>query len=306
MQHSPGTLRGNAVAKNIVLLSDGTGNSAASAQKTNVWRLYQAIDCSEPPPAGQRRQIAHYDDGVGTGSFKPLATIGLAVGFGVWANVRDLYTYLCRNYEEGPQGQDQDGIYLFGFSRGAFTVRLLAGLIGRCGLVSWNTEQELLERVGLAYNAYRRDFLYRAADAGAPCRCSARSMRRPEYEARSRDSKIELPFPHRRPRITFVGVWDTVDAYGMPVDEWKLGIDRFVWPVSVADRYLSSGTDKVCHALSLDDERPTFRPVLWTEQGYRYGEPPGDRSSKSGFPACTPMWAAVIRMTVSPTSRSTG
>jgi hypothetical protein len=53
--------------------------------------------------------------------------------------------------------------------------------------------------------------------------------------------------------------------------------------VSVADRYLSSGIDKVCHALSLDDERPTFRPVLWTEEGYRFGEPPGDRLEQVWF-----------------------
>ena len=271
------------MAKNIVLLSDGTGNSAASAQKTNVWRLYQALDCAEQPAAGQPRQIAHYDDGVGTGSFKPLATIGLAVGLGVWANARDLYTYLCRNYEEGPQGQEQDRIYLFGFSRGAFTVRLLAGLIGRCGLVRWDTEQELLERVGAAYNAYRRDFLHRATER-RPMPLLRAIVRRPEYESGSHDSKIKLPFPQRRPRITFVGVWDTVDAYGMPVDEWKLGIDRFVWPMSVADRYLSSGIDKVCHALSLDDARTTFRPVLWTEQGYRFGEPPGDRLEQVWFP----------------------
>jgi uncharacterized protein (DUF2235 family) len=267
------------VAKNIVLLSDGTGNSAASAQKTNVWRLYQALDCAEQIPVGQSRQIAHYDDGVGTGSFRPVALVGLAIGLGVWTNVRDLYTYLCRNYEDG------DRIYLFGFSRGAFTVRLLSGLIRRCGLVTWDTEQQLLERVGAAYNAYRRDFLYRAA---APEHRPAMALQRaivrpPEYEPDTFKSKIKLPFEHRRPHIAFLGVWDTVDAYGMPVDEWKIGIDRFVWPVSVADRYLSSGIDKVCHALSLDDERPTFRPVLWTEEGYRYGEPPGDRLEQVWF-----------------------
>jgi uncharacterized protein (DUF2235 family) len=264
------------VGKNIILLSDGTGNSAASAQKTNVWRLYQALDCSEMPASSQSRQIAHYDDGVGTGSFKPLALIGLALGLGVWGNVRDLYTFLCRNYEDG------DRIYLFGFSRGAFTVRLLAGLIGRCGIVTWETEQELLERVGAAYYAYRRDFLYRAA-VRRPMPLQRAIVRRPEYEENSHDSKIKLWFPQRRPHIAFIGVWDTVDAYGMPVDEWKIGIDRYIWPVSVADRYLSSGTDKVCHALSLDDERPTFRPVLWTEQNYRFGDPPGDRLEQVWF-----------------------
>ena len=73
--------------KNIVLLSDGTGNSAAKLSKTNVWRFYDALDLSDP-----RKQIALYDDGVGTSSFKPLAIVGGAFGYGVKRNVLDLYT----------------------------------------------------------------------------------------------------------------------------------------------------------------------------------------------------------------------
>src|SRR5882672_2287796 len=74
--------------KNIVLLSDGTGNSAAKLFKTNVWGLYQALDLAD-----ETRQIAYYDDGVGTSSFKPLALLGGAAGWGLKRNVLDLYTY---------------------------------------------------------------------------------------------------------------------------------------------------------------------------------------------------------------------
>ena len=113
--------------KNIILLSDGTGNSASKLFKTNVWRLYQALDLSE---SGQtKKQIAYYDDGVGTASFKPLAILGGAFGWGLKRNVLDLYTALCRHYEPG------DNIYCFGFSRGAFTIRVLIGLINNQGLV---------------------------------------------------------------------------------------------------------------------------------------------------------------------------
>ena len=119
--------------KNIVLLSDGTGNSEASPFKTNVWRLYQALDISRPND-NEPAQIAYYNNGVGTETFKPLAMLGLALGVGVATNVKTLYTFLRRNYCEG------DRIYLFGFSRGAFTVRLLAGLIVRCGLVTAPTD----------------------------------------------------------------------------------------------------------------------------------------------------------------------
>jgi hypothetical protein len=248
------------VTKNIVLLSDGTGNSSASPFKTNVWRLYQAIDLS---PGQAQEQIVYYVNGVGTENFKPLAALGGALGFGVWRNVKDLYTFVCRNYDLG------DEIYGFGFSRGAFTIRLLMGLIGKCGLVKADSEAQLIQCIEAAYEAYRRDYLIRAS--------RRRNMiyhyilRPPKYmpeEDGSPSSSIDLSDTGCRqvnPDIRFLGVWDTVDAYGMPVDEIKIAIDDWVWPMSFADRDPSDRLLAIRHALSLDDERPTFRPVLWNE-----------------------------------------
>ena len=112
--------------KNIVLCSDGTGNSAGKSRGTNVYRLFQAVDIHNSP--NERKQVAFYDDGVGTDSFKPLKLLGGAFGFGLFRNVRELYKFLVQNYEPG------DSIFLFGFSRGAFTVRLLASMVCHCGL----------------------------------------------------------------------------------------------------------------------------------------------------------------------------
>src|SRR5256714_2774640 len=106
-----------AVGRNIVLLSDGTGNSAGKLFKTNVWRIYDALDLSNAS------QIASYDDGVGTSSIKPLAVLGGAFGWGLKRNVLALYMFLCRNYKSG------DRIYAFGFSRGAFTIRVLVRFV---------------------------------------------------------------------------------------------------------------------------------------------------------------------------------
>src|SRR4030095_13742242 len=117
------------MAKVIAVFADGTGNSAAKLFKTNVWRLYDALDTSDPGDSGLERQIAYYHDGVGTSSFKPLAVAGGAFGWGLKRNVLDLYTFVCRNYEPG------DRVCAFGFSRGAFTVRVLAGLVLHEGLV---------------------------------------------------------------------------------------------------------------------------------------------------------------------------
>src|SRR5580700_90473 len=95
--------------KRIILLSDGTGNSAAKVWRTNVWRIFEALDLTKAD------QVAFYDDGVGTSSFLPLAMLGGAFGIGLKRNILDLYKFACRNYRDG------DEILAFGFSRGAFT-----------------------------------------------------------------------------------------------------------------------------------------------------------------------------------------
>src|SRR3954452_18668885 len=85
--------------RNIVLFSDGTGNSSAKVFKTNVWRMYEAVDLG-PSPSDQRDQISFYDDGVGTSGFKILAALGGALAWGLKRNVLDLYRYACRNYRD--------------------------------------------------------------------------------------------------------------------------------------------------------------------------------------------------------------
>ena len=78
------------VGKRLIVLSDGTGNSSAKLFKTNVWRLYEAIDLGPTPKSDEVTQIAFYDDGVGSSSFKPLAVLGGALGVGLARNVQDI------------------------------------------------------------------------------------------------------------------------------------------------------------------------------------------------------------------------
>ena len=143
---------GCATGKAIVLLSDGTGNSAAKLARTNVWRLYRALDLEQPQRPGVPRQIACYDDGVGTSSFRPLELLGGIFGWGLKRNVLDLYKFLCRHYEPG------DRIYAFGFSRGAFTVRVLVGLVCQEGLLRGLGEEELERHAPDAYRELRKCF----------------------------------------------------------------------------------------------------------------------------------------------------
>lgn len=224
--------------KNIVLLSDGTGNSAAKLFKTNVWRTYQALDLTD-----EKAQIAFYDDGVGTSSFRPMALLGGAVGYGLKRNVLDIYGFLCRNYRDG------DRIFCFGFSRGAYTVRILTGLVNNQGLVVAETEEALAAEAERAFREYRNRYHSLVTHV-------ARRMPKLKREK----------LPRLRPKIAFVGVWDTVAAYGLPIDE-ATKLLSYVLPLSIPDRNPCPIMERGCHALALDDERKTFHPVLWNEAG---------------------------------------
>ncbi|MGE0677208.1 DUF2235 domain-containing protein [Pseudolabrys sp.] len=240
------------MSKRIVLLSDGTGNAASSIWRTNVWRIFQSIDLTSS------EQVACYDDGVGTSSFKPLAILGGAFGWGLKRNVIHLYKFLCRNYEPDCQ------IYAFGFSRGAFTIRVLIGLVANQGIVPYSTEDDLEGKAIAAYRAFRRGRYRRSLGAlFRPVRdawvfLKTHLLGRGQYSSKN-NIQVE--------RIHFLGLWDTVAAYGLPVDEWTIGIDRFLWPLELPNRVLWSKVERAYHALSLDDQRTTFQPVLWDEAG---------------------------------------
>jgi hypothetical protein len=239
------------MAKNIVVCSDGTGNSAVKGRGTNVFKMFEAIDLN-----GHRfdpaldPQVAIYDDGVGTEDFKPLKIFAGATGYGLSRNVRRLYKELCRVYDPG------DRIFLFGFSRGAFTVRTLAGLIMKRGIIDVRnlaTAAALERAVRIAYKAYRRGYRTLLAQLllGPP----------------KKDVSTEIPSgPYgTEVRIAFIGVWDTVDAVGLPFhlsDVVNTVIYRFKFP----DRKLSDRVERAYHALAIDDERHSFHPLLW-EQG---------------------------------------
>lgn len=249
--------------KNIVLLSDGTGNAASKVWRTNVWRLFQSLDLTNS------RQVAIYDDGVGSSSFKPLALIGGVFGWGLKRNVLDLYTFLCRNHEPGAR------IYAFGFSRGAFTIRVLLGLVANQGLVPYDTEAELHRRAVAAYRAYRKARFHSVLHVETAFRglrdiglgLLERVTGRQPY-----DPSDNIPAPP----IRFVGLWDTVAAYGLPIEEMTRGVNQWIWPLELPNRKLGANVERACHALALDDERTTFHPVLWSEREERPARPDGD------------------------------
>src|SRR6266568_3162286 len=235
--------------RRIVLLSDGTGNSSAKVWRTNVWRMFCALDLADDT------QVACYDDGVGTSSFKPLAILGGAFGIGLRRNVISLYKFACRNYRN--QG---DEIFGFGFSRGAFTIRVTIGLILDQGLIraAGMSETELDKRAKRAYRAYHKRHFH--TNWGLIFKAIGKIFGKEPL------TKAEIPPDRNMPVIRFLGLWDTVAAYGLPVDEMTRGVSQWIWPLEIPSHTLDPRVKRACHALSLDDERTTFHPVLWDER----------------------------------------
>ena len=243
------------MSKNIVLLSDGTGNSSAKLFKTNVWRLFQALDLADPG-----KQVAFYDNGVGTSSFKLFAILGGVFGFGLKRNVIAIYSFCCRNYVNG------DNIYGFGFSRGAFTIRVVAAFIARMGLVTYDGNEEHLARD--ARTAYRQFLAERKFSYGifvSPVRKLRDFVSHKIFRAPTIDKIDFTPVE----KFHFLGVWDTVDAYGGPIEEITRAIDYYYWPLSMPDQFMNHKITRACHALALEDERDAFKPVLWDDRYVR-------------------------------------
>jgi uncharacterized protein (DUF2235 family) len=215
--------------RNLVVFCDGTSNEVGT-DHTNVLKLYRLCDRSDA-------QLAFYDPGVGTGGlasgWNPLSDnlrllLGLASGWGIDVNILQAYGFLCQNYRDG------DRIFLFGFSRGAYTARAVAGMIQMVGLLA--SEQANLADYGLtAYKrAARQDDL---ASAG----------------------RFQRSLDGRHVPVHFLGVWDTVASVLVPRP------DRLYLPSAETLPFTRSNPSVRAfrHALSIDERRSMFRPLEW-------------------------------------------
>ncbi len=257
----------NAGIKNIVLCSDGTGNRDVKARGTNVFKIYEAVDIQgyKTDPSIPR-QVAFYDDGLGTSKLLPLKIIGGAFGYGFSQNIRDLYTELVEVYQPG------DNIYLFGFSRGAYTIRALSAMIYYCGILDpakFKPAGEIYKQIEKCFAEFR-DSAFRHLPKEAERRSAIPDRLTNEME-KSRREKYGAIMDDVHARngevpIRFIGVWDTVGAVGIPFG--KL-LDWFsqLFPVRFSDLTMAANVIRGCHAISIDDERRTFYPELWNEKG---------------------------------------
>jgi Uncharacterized alpha/beta hydrolase domain (DUF2235) len=213
------------VPRNLIICCDGTGNEYC-ASNSNVVKLYWTLQ------SGTDAQVAYYHPGVGTmGARNALTDIGkwwtkvrgLAFGYGVSDNIADAYSFLMNEF------RPDDRVYIFGFSRGAYTARALCGLLHMCGLL--RTGNEGLVPYALRLFKSSEDNRFQLADGfrntfSIPCK------------------------PH------FLGLWDTVSSVGWILDP----IDLKPWNLPYTTKF--PDIPIVRHAVSIDERRAFFRQNL--------------------------------------------
>jgi uncharacterized protein (DUF2235 family) len=207
------------MGRRIAFCADGTWDSVAS--DTNVYRLSKAI------AAIPGQQFSFYDDGVGSDGTPIEKLLGGAFGDGLFQKIKDGYSLISSVYEAG------DEVFLFGFSRGAYTARSLAGMIAACGLPTKNPDANLVDS---AFQAYR-----------------------------NKDNRAAIlatlgAYGLVQANITMVGVWDTVGSLGIPA---SIGaVDPLIY--GFLDTSLSPQISNAFHAVAIDERRAEFPATLWT------------------------------------------
>ena len=259
-RHAP-LRRGRTFMRRLIVCCDGTWNKPGSADSederqpdTNVVRLLRLIAPTAPADPEVISQIVYYQRGVGTAKDWFDRLFGGLFGLGVSDRIRSAYGFLVDNYVEG------DEIYLFGFSRGAFIARRIAAMISTVGLLE-KSDMRYFRRV---WNAFTRCPPGTGEFPDEKLKELLQSRPQQWWQRLRSGEPVdpEAGSPTRRPNIRFVGVWDTVGAYGIPGVQsiWqKLHVNY----VGFADRTLPKRVVFARHALARHEHRKFFVPNLW-------------------------------------------
>lgn len=238
--------------RKLIVCCDGTWKKRDSPGAiTNVAKMARAI---RPVDDSGTPQLIYYHPGVGTGN-RIDQFIGGTMGVGLSSNIQSAYSFLVDNFLDG------DFIFLFGFSRGAYTVRSLAGFISLVGLMEKIDMDQFLK----VYRVYRSRKFREALVRGADPATTQRAFRTlfPEGEKNGDNQKLQAALDNsRRTNIFFIGVWDTVGSLGVPFPLSWIRASEF----NFHDTDLSGHVVYAYHALAIDEARRLFKPTLWTRR----------------------------------------
>jgi uncharacterized protein (DUF2235 family) len=222
--------------KRIAIFCDGTWNTPDESEsgklcQTNVVKMANALS---PTSIDGKRQILYYDTGIGSEGSMIKRVFDGATGSGISRNILEAYRFIIQNYEPG------DELFLFGFSRGAYTVRSLSGLIRNSGILKIIN----IDQIDRAYQIYR--------------------SRKPDLQPRAEEATLfrKTFAVEESTRIQFIGVWDTVGSLGNP-----LFLNGFFGKQNqFHDTELSSKINYAFHALAVDENRKSFEATLWHQK----------------------------------------
>jgi len=244
--------------KRISIFCDGTWNRLSAKYPTNVVLAAQLV---KPVGDDGIRQITYYNQGVGTSYLineNIERVLAGAFGWGLFDKIADAYRFLVFNYEPG------DEVYIFGFSRGAFTARSLGGLIRKCGIVT----RDRLEMVDEAF-AFYKDNREEAHPDGVLAQQfrmeNSQDMLMKEEDRTFRRDKGIPDELNSQPlfTLTYLGVWDTVGALGVPQYLLFEHIFHTAAKYQFHDLNLSSVVKAARHGVAIDEDRLAFAPALW-------------------------------------------
>jgi len=238
--------------KKIIVFCDGTWNIEDNPKQTNVVRLLQATEC-EPD------QAIRYVRGVGTHWAE--RKLGGYLGIGINNNIIEGYRFIVNNYRPG------DSVWIYGFSRGAYTARSLAGFIHNMGIL----KRENMNMIGLAYKHYRESRM----EEWRPNGTKSIEWRKAHTWSGPEDSKEQR-------YIHFLGVWDTVGALGAPLSGPSGWIITRFFDIGFHSVELSSSIQAAFHALAIDERRWPYRPTHMVFNAYQQSQP--DHFQEKWFP----------------------
>jgi uncharacterized protein (DUF2235 family) len=227
--------------KQLIVCSDGTWQKTASPYPTNVVKIVQALS--------DRDRLVFYSEGIGTGNWLDRIAGGI-FGWGIDKNIQDAYRFLCLNYAPG------DRIFLFGFSRGAYTVRSLVGLIRSIGMLPRQGIRQI-PRAYQIYQAAKGEYVDRDLATRETVKIS--EVDRVVKFRQEMSTRFGTDY-QESVEIDLLSCWDTVGGLGIPKIIWLPNfIDRLLYKkYQFHNTKLSSKIAHALHAVSIDENRKTF------------------------------------------------
>lgn len=259
--------------KNIAIFCDGTWQSLGQYYPTNVSCLARCVAPAQS--ASGLPQLVFYDDGVGVPEGvlnQATKLLGGGMGEGLDAKIAESYHFLCLNYVPG------DHIFIFGFSRGAYSARSLSGLLRKC----WILRRDCIGHVDEALAHYRSGELDDPALlAFRQQHCYAMEPFLDQRTANPAEAARAID-PNASAHVQYVGVWDTVGSLGIP--KMLPFADRVNDRYRFHDLSLSRFALSARHAVAIDERRTTFAPTLWDNIGALNQNADADKLSRDQRP----------------------